>query len=185
MTNLVTCSGCGKKISKNAPKCPKCGVKYLICDLCSESIAPNECIRTVPRYDVNGNRIEERDWAYIHLSCLEPHFSSPKHVKCPDCGQLINCPNFSLKDFDVDLASEREKFRGGIKTLVIDCSDCGSPDILGIYELRSSSSSYRHRSRYGETCPCCTLPIISAIHEFEGSNQGRFYHSFCHYVCNP
>lgn len=186
MTSLVTCSYCGKKFSRKAPKCPNCGAKYLICSLCWKVIAPNECFRTVPTLDVFDSVKEESNWTYIHLSCLEPYFSSPKQVKCPDCGKQINCPNFSLEDFTVQIhvdppfgylkSPEWKKALGVIKTLVVHCSNCGNPDTLGINMLRN----YRIGVDDFTLCLLCQLLIIPAIHKYTITHSG-VYHSFCHY----
>lgn len=207
MTNLVTCANCGKKFSRKAPKCPNCGVKYHICYLCTVPIVPNEKMIFITGEHIyrfkhvvahGGTEIElfnefgekirhaEIQGRYIHFSCLEPHFLSPEFVKCPDCGQRINCPKFSLEDFlfknysdiqgkltilsDEDL---RNKNYVNIKEkITINCSNCGNPDVLEISKLSLSESE----------CSCCKLLIIPAIHNFTRQSIAygyKCYHSFC------
>jgi len=189
MTSLVTCSGCGKKFSRKAPKCPNCGGKYRICHLCKVLIASNEKILVlkggkfrsnyqdrhvvtlggseIKGFRKDGRSIEnlEHCVAYIHFSCLEPYFISPKHVKCPDCGLSINCQIFSLEDF-INSESHPEMFE-------INCSNCGNPDVLEFNTLKG----------YSKVCDVCELLIIPAIHNFKsyGPTNSDYSHSFCTY----
>lgn len=169
MTNLVKCAGCGKEFSGKVPKCPKCGAKYCECLLCYVPISPNE------RMHIVGEETK-----YIHLSCLEPYFISPEHVKCPDCGQRINCPSFSLEDFiEKDYTKQKKEM------LTVNCLNCGNPDVLDIYMLKSKE--FRDFVESTTECHYCGLLIIPAIHNIEAVASDatvcfeHSIHSFCSY----
>ncbi|MBT6048405.1 MAG: hypothetical protein HOG49_16510 [Candidatus Scalindua sp.] len=192
MTNLITCACCGKNYSGKASKCPDCGAISFSCRLCREKIATMDCffIPIFPgeweyKYKELGREEAIRqalkyNYGVIHLSCVLPHFSSPKNIKCTDCGHSIPCPNFSLDSFLIPLPtvpclhkhplSYTLSNNSGILNIG-DCSNCGNPFPLGKWR----------------DCHTCKLPVIPAIHNYENiysqdAFEGYEYiHSFCTY----
>lgn len=177
MANLVKCTGCGKKFSKNVPECPNCGAIYFVCKKCEEPIAPHESFfvdtNTTTAYETIAWLLKGKEG--LHLSCSMPQSFNSKKLKCIDCGHSVRYQNFSLDSFLVPLRSvpclrryphAYTLLQNWWKFLKIVCSNCGNPYALGS----------------PQPCYFCKLPIIPAIHKYQETNENNYSgrrHSFC------
>jgi predicted RNA-binding Zn-ribbon protein involved in translation (DUF1610 family) len=174
-SNLTVCAECGHNVSKNAKKCPKCGITNFstaTCFFCKKRSAISDLVsknvKKFIRYEIFGPKMTRGlthtsgKKRFFHRSCIKKYLGPNKKeiiARCSDCGK-----NLKLEAEVVFKSKEKDP-----------CPNCGAPNQPPLPNYYSNSVNVKQ-------CDICNhrlYPKFQSISKHSFRDHTDVYHTIC------